>query len=140
MAFLFDTNAISEVFRPRPNRAFLDWLETLPREEQFTSIIVVAELYAAAFRSAHQDRWRERIEEGVLPAMTVLGFDLACAREYGRLHAELASQGTPIGTADVQIAATARVHKLTVVTANRRHYERIDGLPLKTFSPGQEKS
>ena len=136
MAFLFDTNAISEVFRSRPNRGFCDWLEGLPREEQFTSIVVIAELYGAAFRAPNQDRWQERIEQGVLNAMTVLAFDLPCAREYGRLHAALTRRGTPIGTADVQIAATALVHGLTVVTANRRHYERIPGLVLKIFTPG----
>jgi tRNA(fMet)-specific endonuclease VapC len=138
VAFLFDTNSISEVFRPRPNRAFCSWLEEVPREEQFTSMVVIAELYGAAFRASNPQKWRERIEHGVLAAMTVLSFDLACAREYGRLHGDLARRGKPIGTADVQIAATARVHGLTVVTANSRPYERVRGLDLKIFTPGED--
>jgi hypothetical protein len=37
MAFLFDTDAISDLLRPRPAMAHLKWLKTVSREEQFTS-------------------------------------------------------------------------------------------------------
>lgn len=136
MAYLFDTNAISETFRKRPNRDFTAWLAHLPRVDQFVSTVAVGELYAAAFRAPNATRWRRRIDGVVLPTMTVLLFDLDCARETGRLQADLASRGLPIDTADVQIAATAIVHGLIVVTANERHFARIRGLPLETFTPG----
>jgi predicted nucleic acid-binding protein len=135
--YLFDTNAISEIFRPRPNRAYLQWVRGVTPEEHFTSIVVIAELYGAAFRASNSRRWHERIARDILPNVIVLPLDLVCARETGRLHAELARRGEPIGTADVQIAATALVHGLTVVTANRRHFERIPDLPLQVFTPGE---
>lgn len=138
MAYLLDTNAISESFRRRPNLEYTAWLRDLPRDEQFTSIVVVAELYAAAYRSANAEKWRRRIEKAVLPRITVLSFDLDCARECGRLQAELMDRGETLDTPDVQIAATALVHGLTVVTANRRHFRRIPGLPLKIFAPGEQ--
>ncbi len=136
MAYLFDTNAISEVFRPRPNPTFVGWLETLPRQFQFTSTVVIAELFAAAYRAENGERWRRRIEDRVLQTLTILPFDLACAREAGRLQAELGRLGRPLDTADLQIAATALVYDLIVVTANRRHFERISGLEIETFQPG----
>ena len=49
MSFLFDTNAISETLRRRPNLGFVDWLDSLPPEYQFTSIVVVGELFAGAY-------------------------------------------------------------------------------------------
>lgn len=137
MAYLLDTNAISEVFRPRPNPNFVAWLNRLPREEQFTSTVVIAELYVAAFRADSAEKWLSRIEDSVLPAVTVLPFDLACAREAGEIQARLSREGSPIGTADVQIAATARIHSLTVATANQRHFRHVPGLTLRTFSPGE---
>lgn len=136
MAYLFDTNALSEVFRPRPNPRYTAWLAMLPREEQLTSTVVVAELWAAAFRAPNQERWRQRIEELILPALTVLPFDLECARECGRIHASLLDRGLPIDTTDMQIAATARVYGLTIVTANAQHFERIPELRLEVFKPG----
>ncbi|MCB1032731.1 MAG: PIN domain-containing protein [Acidobacteria bacterium] len=136
MPFLFDTNAISEVYRPRPNRQLLGWLRQLPREDQFTSTVVIAELYAAAFSIESSRKWFQRIDDLVRSRITILPFDLACAREAGEIQALLRSQGAPIGTADVQIAATARVHSLVLVTANHRHFSRVPGLSLEVFQPG----
>lgn len=139
MAFLFDTNALSEIYRRQPNPEYIRWLGTLDRARCFTSMTVVAELYSGAFRASNPVLWFQRIEEELLTQFTVLLFDLECARECGRLMAELARAGTPIGMADVQIAATARVHNLKVVTANLRHFGRIPDLPLETFEPGAQR-
>ena len=51
MAFLFDTDAISELLRPRPAMAYIKWLMKVPHEEQFTSAVVIGELYKGAYRS-----------------------------------------------------------------------------------------
>lgn len=139
MPYLFDTNAISEVFRPRPNPELVRWLGELPREEQHTSTVVIAELYEAAYRSPAREKWRARIEEEVLPTMTVLGFDLACAEEFGRLRARLRSAGTPIGDVDTLIAATALCHGLTVVTADAGDFRRVPELEIRTFTPGTRR-
>jgi len=44
MPFLFDTDAISELLRSRPNPVYLRWLSAIPREDQFTSAVVIGEL------------------------------------------------------------------------------------------------
>lgn len=130
-AYLFDTSALSEVLRPRPDDEYVAWLSRLPREEQFTSTVVVGELFCGAMRSRASAKWLRRVEEEILPTVTALPFDLECAREYGRVRAELMDAGTPIGDADAMIAATALRHGLEVVTANVRHFRAVAGLALR---------
>ena len=128
MAYLFDTDAISEVLRRRPLSAYLQWLGTIPRADQFTSAIVVGELYKGASQSPDAARHLENIEQRLLPALTVLPYDAAVARRFGEAHARLSGGGRGFPDADLQIAATALHHDIELVTGNIRHFERIAGL------------
>ncbi|MGB6336369.1 MAG: type II toxin-antitoxin system VapC family toxin, partial [Thermoanaerobaculia bacterium] len=130
VAYLFDTDAISELLRPRPAAAYVNWLGRLPREDQFTSAVVVGELFKGAYRSAARDRHLENIEELILPTVTVLPFDTAVARVFGRIRVNLEERGEPLADADLQIAATAVHHDLELVTGNLRHFERIGDLSI----------
>lgn len=130
MAYLFDTDAISELLRPRPLARYVGWLETIPRDEQFTSAVTVGELFQGAFRSSARERHLANIEERVLPAVTVLPYDVPVARIFGRIRAELEASGDILPDADLQIAATALRHDLELVTGNVRHFERIPDLRL----------
>jgi predicted nucleic acid-binding protein len=132
LAFLFDTDAISELLRRRPAARFVEWLGAIQREDQFTSAIVIGELFKGAFRSADAQRHLRGIEERVLPAITVLPYDVAVAREFGRLRAALEEAKSLLPDADIQIAATAIRHGLTLVTGNLRHFERFEGLAVST--------
>lgn len=138
MAYLFDTNAISEVFRRRPNELFVAWLRTVPREDQYTTMLVLGELYTAAFRSVAKEKWLNRIEDAVIPTMSIVTMDLPTARVYGEVRATLMGAGKPVADPDLQIAACALRYKLTLVTANVKHFERVPGLRLRAFSPGQQ--
>jgi predicted nucleic acid-binding protein len=130
MAYLFDTDAISELLKPRPARGYVRWLAAVPREDQFTSAVVVGELYKGAFRSSTVVRHLENIEKRVLPAVTVLSYDAPAARVYGQIRAQLESAGQPLADADLQIAATALVHDLELVTGNVKHFKRVPQLRI----------
>lgn len=130
MAYLFDTDAISEVLRRRPAATYLRWLGTVPRADQFTSAVVIGELFKGAFRSTDRARHLENIEQRVLPAVTALPYDSVVARTFGEIHAELAGQGRILTDADLQIAATAIHHRLELVTGNIRHFARIPKLQI----------
>ena len=132
MAFLFDTDAISEVLRRRPSPAYVTWLSAIPRADQFTSAVVVGELFKGAYRSVDATRHLRNIETRVLPALTVLAYDVETARVYGALRAQLEESGRALADADLQIAATAVHHDLELVTGNLRHFRRISGLRLST--------
>ena len=132
MAYLFDTDAISELLRPRPLPAYLAWLSTVAREDQFTSAVVIGELYKGAYRAQARERHLTNIERRILPAVTTLPYDVASARVFGQTRAHLEDEGTILPDADVQIAATAIYHGLELVTGNLRYFSWI---PLLKINP-----
>ena len=130
VAYLFDTDAISEVLKKKPAPAYARWLGRVPREDQFTSAVVVGELYKGAFRSPDAGRHLDNIEKRLLPRVTVLTYETAAARVYGQIRAQLEQAGRPLADADLQIAATALLHDLELVTGNQRHFSRVPGLRI----------
>lgn len=133
MAFLFDTDAISELLRPRPAAAYVKWIMTVAREEQFTSAVVIGELYQGAYRSKDRERHITNIEHRILPAVTVLPYDIDIAKVFGKIRAHLEESGTILPDADIQIAATAIDHDLELVTGNLHHFSRISNLRLNNI-------
>lgn len=131
MAYLFDTDALSETLRSRPMPGYLEWLSTIPREDQYTSAIVIGELFKGAFRSSAREKHLANIETLVLPEVTILPYDVAVARVYGEIRARLEETGAILADADLQIAATAIHHGLALVTGNLRHFSRIEGLVIE---------
>jgi hypothetical protein len=72
----------------------------------------------------------ENIEQRVLPAVTVLSYDAPAARVYGQIRARLESAGRPPADAEPQIAATALLHDLELVTRNVKHFKRVPHLRI----------
>ena len=68
-----------------------------------------------------------------LSQFTSLPFDSEAAYEFGRIRADLAKAGTPIGPYDLQIAAIALVGRLILITHNTREFSRIAGLQLEDW-------
>jgi predicted nucleic acid-binding protein len=132
MALVFDTDAISEVLRPKPAELYLGWLRTVPIDEQLTTAITVGELYWGAHRSAARERHLRKIEEALLPSLRVLPFDAKAAKQFGWLKALLENQGTPLADADLQIASITLAEGHELVTGNLRHFSRIPGLRINT--------
>ena len=128
-AYLFHADAIAEVLRSEPRETYLEWLRSLPREEQFTSAVSVAELYRGADESRDPEGNIEHIEERVLPALTVLPFDVATARTFGELTAELPA--LDLTTRELQVAATALYHGLEIVTSRTGRFRRVPGLLVR---------
>jgi tRNA(fMet)-specific endonuclease VapC len=103
-------------------------------DQQFTSSITLGELYYGARRL--RDRAQTllpRIEALATARAAILPFDTGAARQYGDLRAEREYRGTPIGDADLRIAAIALTRGLVVVTANTRHFARVPGLSVENW-------
>jgi predicted nucleic acid-binding protein len=77
----------------------------------------------------------QRIDEVLLPEITVLPHDVGAARVFGEIRAELEGAETSPGDADLQTAATALRHDLALVTGNVRHHERVPGLRIERILP-----
>jgi predicted nucleic acid-binding protein len=130
VAYLFDTDAISELLRPRPLPAYVEWLGGIDRADQFTSAVVIGELFEGAFLSG-KARHLANVERQVIPRLAVLPYGVNTARLFGELAAGLRAEGRTLADADLQMAATALEHGLALVTGNLRHFERIPGLAIE---------
>ena len=132
--FLLDTNVLSEPQRPRPAAAVLGWLDSVPSDELWTSTLVLGELHKGvellrrrdAVRAARLEDWLGRLVHAygdrVLPVST------GVAVEWGRMNVP-----DPLPVVDGYLAATARVHGLTLVTRNVKDVERTGVSVLNPF-------
>lgn len=133
--FLLDTNAISELRRPaRANPGLLAWAGGVPPADLFISAITLFEVELGAGQVSRRNATqgavlRAWIDTQVIPAFRgrILPVDADVAQRCATLHVP-----DPRPHGDSLIAATALVHRLTVVTRNVRDFEPI-GVPL--FNP-----
>jgi len=125
--WLLDTNVVSESIRPDPNRKVLAWIAAHPGDELAISILTLAELrdgvarLGTASRQRLFDAW---MNTDVMPNFgdRTLPVTLEILIEWLRLSRLLGAKGKPQAAADLIIAATARVHDLTIVTRNIRDF------------------
>src|SRR5271166_4562394 len=131
--YLLDTNIISETRKPRPHGAVVAWLTSLRDEQILLSAVTMGELQAGIERTRrhHPEKardielWVELLEA----SHQVLPMDSATFREWGRLMHGKSDQLIE----DAMIAATARVHDLTVATRNEADFKHFNVEVLNPF-------
>jgi predicted nucleic acid-binding protein len=130
--YLLDTMVISETRKPKPHGAVIAWLQTLPIDQVYLSAVSVGELQAGVEATRqHNPAKAGEIElwvEELAVSYTVLPMDILCFREWARLMPGRSGDVLE----DMMIAATARVHRLTLATRNLRDFENLD---LELFNP-----
>jgi len=97
------------------------------------STVVIGELYTWAYRGPAQVMRLQGVKD-LIAGSVVIAFDLQIAEFFGQTRAALISKGINIPESDMQIAATALIHNLTVVTHNVRHYTLIPGLRIEDWT------
>lgn len=127
--WLCDTNIISEEMRPRPDAAVSAWL--LEKELIHISAITVDEItYGLRLRRMQKRAlWFEKL---LRERCVVLDVTIEIAQRAGNIRAELGHKGQTRSQPDMLIAATARVHGLTLATRNTRDFE---GTGIAVFNP-----
>ena len=128
MNFLLDTCVISELIKPAPNKNAVQWISGIEEDRFYLSVLTLGEIEKGitklpdSFRKKQLSDWLEnhlvvRFEK------RILDISLSISREWGRMLGEVEKIGKPIPAVDGLIAATASVHKLTLVTRNVSDFE-----------------
>ena len=133
MRYLIDSNWVIDALRGSPaHRRRLNELTATEATVVAISVAVLAELYVGVYRTS-DPAGAERELLQFISTFPVLRVDSATSRRFGREKARLLDRGNVIEDFDLLIAATALRHDLTLLTNNRRHFERIDGLRIETI-------
>ncbi len=131
--YLLDTNVVSELRRPRPQAAVISWLESIDDSDLHISAVTLGEIQAGIEITREQDAAKaaeiEAWADQVAAAYNVLPMDAATFRQW----AKLMHRQSDTVYEDAMIAATALVHKLTVVTRNVRDFKRFNVPVLNPF-------
>jgi predicted nucleic acid-binding protein len=128
--WLLDTNVLSELRRPKPDRKVVAFIAAQPLELLYVSAVTLAEIRCGievvtdATKRAELNDWlahkvRPMFEQRVLPVTEDIMFKWRLLVEDGRKAGYIFSQP------DLIIAATALHHGLTVVTRDVSDYERV---------------
>jgi toxin FitB len=133
--FLIDTNVISELTKPQPSHAVLDWFAATPAVQIYISSVTVCEIELGL---ALMPRGKRRTALSAANEALInedfqgrcLSLDARCAAIYGQLTVRQQQLGRPCSVEDAMIAAIALTNQFTLVTRNSKDFEGIDNLKL----------
>ena len=134
MSYLIDTNVISEVRKgDRCNASVKQWFDGINDDELYLSVLVLGEIRKGIERLRSRDIVQAEALENWLTALAtsfadrILPVDREVAEEWGRMGAI-----RPVSTVDAILAATAKVHALTLAT---RNVADVSDLGADVFNP-----
>ena len=127
--YLLDTCVCISMFRNEGN--VRETIRKIGTKNCYISEITVAELYFGLAKSSEKQRKMEDICEvqrlfRVIPVYSSF-------KEYGEIRQTLEHTGLRVDQFDLLIGATAIHHKMTLVTSNLKHFERIQGLEIENW-------
>ena len=127
MRYLVDTDWAIDYMHG--NQQVIQRFDDLSQEGTGLSIISLAELYEGVVRA----RDREDAEQGLqsfLDDVEVLQLDDGVCRKFADERARLRAAGNLIQDLALLIGSTAMCYGLTLLTNNRRHFQRMEGLEI----------
>lgn len=136
--YLLDTNVVSELMKPRPNRHVATWIEATPEELMHLSVITLGEIRKGIDLLKEDDPRRAALQSWLNRDLRVrfagrlLAFDDGVAERWGQIEAMAKRQRLTIPTIDAQLAATALHHGLTFATRNTTHVRHV---AVTAFNP-----
>lgn len=119
-SYLMNGNTYADLYRPHVDGKLVA-----------VSFVTVGELYFGAYRRGWgADRLGDLKDR--LRSVTIVPYDEALCHTYARIKAEAASKGRSISPNDLWIAACAIRHSIPLVSNNRKHFEGIPELVLRS--------
>ena len=132
--YLLDTNVVSELRKPKPHGAVLQWIQNVPDADLHISAVTIGEIQAGIELTREQDESKaaelEQWLKLVSGSFNVVPMDALVFRIWARLM----HRSSDTLYEDAMIAATAKVHKLTVVTRNVTDFKSFGVSVLNPFT------
>jgi tRNA(fMet)-specific endonuclease VapC len=130
LKYMLDTDSVSYALRGEGNvgARILDHAPS----ELCISAITLGELRFGAHK--RDSRKLHKLIDTFTASVAAQDFDVEAADAYGRLAADLAKRGTPIGVFDTMIAAHALAKRLILVTNNEKHFRKVTGLRSENWT------
>ncbi len=135
--FLLDTNCISELVRPKPDRRVEAWMDAADETMLYLSVLTLGEIRKGAAglangkRRTHLETWL-KVELQTRFSGRILPIDAAIAYRWGLLAADAKRKGKPLSIIDGLLAATALHHNFTVVSRNANDFKNT---PAQVLNP-----
>ena len=134
---ILDTNVISEVMREKPNAQALRWFSEREINALHLTSITLSELWHGVERldPSHPKRSGLVAKLELLEQQfdnQILNLDAAAARLWGQLRGRHSRKGRVFPDIDLQIAAIALCHHMSLATANTKDF---DGLGIQLIDP-----
>jgi predicted nucleic acid-binding protein len=134
--YLLDTNVLSETRKKKADAGVIAFLEGAEAAALYISVLTLGELRKGIVHKEREDpdaakriaAWVEGLELSF--SDRILGIDAATVRLWGEWSGE-----RPRPVVDTLLAATAVMHKLTLVTRNTRD---VQDIPVKVLNPWKE--
>lgn len=102
-------------------------LNSLRKEGLAVNVISLAELYEGIYYSTNP-AGNQKALDAFLTGVTIFGIEQGVCRIFGQSRGTLRKQGQMISDFDLMIASTCLYHNLILLTNNKKHYGRIEGL------------
>jgi predicted nucleic acid-binding protein len=120
---ILDTNVISELMRPAPSGAVLEWVDKQAVLTLYVTAITLGEIRSGIAILPDGRRkidLAQNFEDGIRPLFgdRVLSFDEPASQAYSLLRATARAQGLAIGNVDGLIAGIARTHGFAIATGD----------------------
>ena len=132
MRYLVDTDWVID-YQHRISRT-VQLLDSFLSDGVGMSVVSLAELYEGHL-ALPDTQAQDRELQSFLASITVVPVDDAVCRLFARERRRLRIAGNLIGDLDILIGCTAIRHDLTLLTNNRRHFERLSGLNIISVTP-----
>ena len=132
MSYLLDTNVISETIKSKPSKNLYEWLEKIPEENLFISVLTLGEIRRGVELLDNIKKkstlivWLEKDLRNRF-GDRILKIDNIIADRWGYLCAYSAKT---LPVIDSLIAATALTHNLKLVTRNIKDFSEVQSLEL----------